>query len=79
MNEITTIIFEDYKIMELDENLVFDEEHYNDDDLIEEEYSNILNQKDIYNDEHLWDTRVNRYRFKPEIWMLNIELSEDYN
>lgn len=26
---------------------------------------------DIYSDEHPWDTRVNNYRFKPEVWMLN--------
>lgn len=50
-----------------------DEFYYELEDLIER-------PPDIYSDDHPWDNRINTmYRFKPEIWMLNVEMPPDYN
>lgn len=48
-----------------------DEEEYMEDDLTniphESDENNDL-EKDIYSDEHVWDARTQKFRFRSEVW-----------
>lgn len=63
MNENDIIVFSDYKIYVVPEDVSDNESEY---DELEELFTD-HEEDDIYSDEHPWDTREYRYRFRPEI------------
>ena len=74
-NEMTTIFFDNDKIIEFDENDDYEEDIFDEnDDFIDES----IDHNDIFSDDHIWDTiPTMRFRNKPEIWMINVSLPED--
>lgn len=63
MNENDVVVFSDYKIFVVSEDASDDESEYDDfEDLFSEP-----EEDDIYSDDHPWDTREYRYRFRPDI------------
>lgn len=64
MNENVTVVFSDYKIYVVSEDVSDVESEYDDlEDLLAEQ-----EEPDIYKDDHPWDTReYTGYRFRPDI------------
>lgn len=61
--------------------IISENEYFDDDGEQEPEFLEWLlpEPPDIYKDDHPWDTRVNRYRFRPDIFMMDQNLIYDYN
>jgi hypothetical protein len=66
MNEYEVIVFQDYQINLLEDDL----DDSSDEDILEIiECNMIIEEQDIFTCEHPWDNIPNlRYRFKPEFW-----------
>lgn len=64
MNENEFVVFSDYKILVVSEDISDDESEFDEfEDLFAEH-----EEDDIYSDEHPWDTReYTQYRFRPDI------------
>lgn len=71
-NEDGTIVFEDYKVLHFEEVDEYDEHEI----LYDDELEYLLPvPPDIYSNDHPWDNIPNiRYRNRPDIWMLNINI-----
>ena len=63
MNENDTVVFSDYKIFVVSEDASDDDSDY---DELDELFSE-PEEEDSYSDDHPWDTREYRYRFRPDI------------
>lgn len=80
-NDWDDVIFDDDRIKY--DNITFDDDINEDDyeDELDFELEDLIERPpDIYSDDHPWDRRRFKvYRFNPEIWMLNVELPDDFN